>query len=89
MGYPVENRFRRPVELLASVFALAAPGVLWLHSALFLVTPATGGVTTLGLLALAWVTGKCFPAAVSGGVACTPSVSMRPSRAALTYASAR
>lgn len=55
MAYPVENRFRSPVELLSSVAALAATGVLWSHPALFLVTPATGGVTTLGLLALAWV----------------------------------
>ncbi|HDR9017873.1 type IV conjugative transfer system coupling protein TraD [Burkholderia multivorans] len=58
MAYPVENRFRRPVELLSSVAALAATGVLWSDPALFLVTPATGGVTTLALLAVAFVRGR-------------------------------
>lgn len=58
MAYPVENCFRRPVELLSSVAALAATGILWSHPALFLITPATGGVTTLALLSLAWARGR-------------------------------
>ncbi|REG58550.1 conjugal transfer pilus assembly protein TraD [Paraburkholderia sp. BL6669N2] len=58
MAYPVENLFRRPVELLSSVAALAATGILWSHRALFLITPATGAVTTLALLSLACVRGR-------------------------------
>jgi len=53
MSYPIENRFRKPVELVSSVVALMAAGVLWSHPRLFLVTPVTGSVTTLLLFALA------------------------------------
>lgn len=58
MAYPVENLFRRPAELLSSVAAFAVTGVLWSHPALFLLTPATGGVTTLALLSLARIRGR-------------------------------
>lgn len=58
MAYPVENQFRKPVELFSSLAALAATGVLWSHPDLFLVTPATGAVTTVGLLTLAIVRGR-------------------------------
>ncbi|PTB17792.1 conjugative coupling factor TraD, PFGI-1 class [Trinickia symbiotica] len=53
MAYPLENNFRKPVEILSSAIALAAAGALWLHPKLFLATPLTGGVTTAGLVALA------------------------------------
>ena len=53
MNFPIENNFRKPVELASSVVALTAAGVLWSHPRLFLVTPVTGSVTTFVLIALA------------------------------------
>ncbi|AUA56064.1 MULTISPECIES: type IV conjugative transfer system coupling protein TraD [Achromobacter] len=53
MSHPYENLFRRPYEVVSSMAALASVGALWTYQGLFLVTPATGGVLSVGLLSLA------------------------------------
>lgn len=58
MAYPLENNFRKPVELASSLIALAAVGVLWIRPQLFLVTPLSGGLATAALLLLAIVRAK-------------------------------
>src|ERR1700758_1440069 len=58
MNYPIENRFRKPVELVSSVVALIAAGVLWSHPRLFLVTPVTGRATTFLPISLALWRGR-------------------------------
>ena len=58
MAYPLENNFRKPVELCSSLIALAAAGALWVHPGLFLVTPLTGGSATVALSLLAGLRGK-------------------------------
>lgn len=53
MAHPYENLFRRPYEAVSSIAALASVGALWTFQGLFLVTPATGGMLSAGLLSLA------------------------------------
>ncbi|WP_176026147.1 type IV conjugative transfer system coupling protein TraD [Robbsia andropogonis] len=53
MAYPLENLFRRPAEIYSSISALGACGLLWTHPSYFLVTPATGGIFTVGMVGLA------------------------------------
>lgn len=53
MAHPYENLFRRPYEAVSSIAALASVGALWTFQGLFLVTPATGGILSAGLLSLA------------------------------------
>ncbi|WP_321943730.1 type IV conjugative transfer system coupling protein TraD [Paraburkholderia tropica] len=55
MAYPYENLFRRPVEAASSLVALGACGLLWSHPKLFLVTPQSGAIVTLGMVTLAGV----------------------------------
>ncbi|WP_454688260.1 type IV conjugative transfer system coupling protein TraD [Achromobacter aloeverae] len=54
MGYPYENLFRRPYEVVSSTTALLSVGALWSFQGTFMVTPAAGGVISVGLLGLAY-----------------------------------
>ncbi|TAL56897.1 type IV conjugative transfer system coupling protein TraD [Pandoraea sp.] len=56
-GARFKNRFRKPVELVSVATSLTCVVVLWTWPRIFLVTPAIGGVMTVGLLTLAGVRG--------------------------------
>lgn len=50
MPYPIENLFRKPVEFVPATASIGACAALWTHSELFMVTPAIGGLASIGLL---------------------------------------
>jgi len=55
MGYPLENLFRKPVEVVSAAAALGSCGLLWTHPSFFLVTPESGAIVTVGMFTLAGV----------------------------------
>ena len=55
MGYPLENLFRKPVEVISAAAALGSCGLLWTHPSFFLVTPESGAIVTVGMFTLAGV----------------------------------
>ncbi len=50
MSYPIENLFRKPVELIPATASITSCAALWMHSDLFMVTPAIGGLASIGLI---------------------------------------
>lgn len=50
MSYPIENLFRKPVELIPATTSITTCAALWMHSDLFMVTPAINGLASIGLI---------------------------------------